>query len=113
MFLNAGFLPRSFQGSPCDSSALVLHHHLQRGQTLHEEQAAGEGEEGRRTEGVRCTVGEHEMSCDKCMDVSLSFYLSLIPLSYQRMCFCNVCWENKCMFQEFLVESSVCVEGLF
>src|SRR4029434_999873 len=40
----AGLLPCSFQGGARGPSALVLHHHLQRRQALHEEQAAGEGE---------------------------------------------------------------------
>src|SRR4029434_8509905 len=40
----AALLPCSFQGGARGPSALVLHHHLQRRQALHEEQAAGEGE---------------------------------------------------------------------
>ena len=41
---HVGVLPGPLQGSARDPPALVLHHHLQRGQTLHEEQAPGEGE---------------------------------------------------------------------
>lgn len=39
----AGFLPCPLQSRARHPPALVLHHHLQRGQALHEEQAAGEG----------------------------------------------------------------------
>lgn len=42
---SAGFVPCPFQGGAHHSPALVLHHYLQRGQTLHEEQAAGEGKD--------------------------------------------------------------------
>lgn len=38
-----GLVPGPFQGGPRHSPALVLHHYVQCGQTLHEEQAAGEG----------------------------------------------------------------------
>lgn len=41
--LCAGLLPCPFQSGARHPPALVLHHHLQRGQALHEEQAAGEG----------------------------------------------------------------------
>lgn len=39
----AGLVPCSFQGGPRHPPAVVLHHYVQRGQTLHEEQAAGKG----------------------------------------------------------------------
>lgn len=39
----AGFVPCPVQGGPRHPPALVLHHHLQHSETLHEEQAAGAG----------------------------------------------------------------------
>lgn len=39
----AGFVPCPLQGGPRHPPALVLHHHLQHSETLHEEQAAGAG----------------------------------------------------------------------
>lgn len=47
--LCTGLVPCPFQGGPRHPPALVLHHHIQRGQTLHEEQAAGEGTDGRQS----------------------------------------------------------------
>lgn len=38
-----GLVPRPVQGGPRHPPALVLHHHVQRGEALHEEQAAGAG----------------------------------------------------------------------
>lgn len=49
VFFSIGLLPCSFQGSPRYSPALVLHHHIQRGQTVHEEQTVGEGTERETT----------------------------------------------------------------
>lgn len=40
----AGFFPCTFQSSALYPPALVLHHHLQCGQTPDEEQTAGKGE---------------------------------------------------------------------
>ena len=40
----AGFLPSSVQSHPLHLPAVVLHHHLQRGQAVLEEQIAPEGE---------------------------------------------------------------------
>lgn len=43
-----GLLPSAVQSCPLHPPALVLHHYLQRGQTVPEEQAAGEGECGEK-----------------------------------------------------------------
>lgn len=42
--VTAGFLPSPVQSHPLHTPAVVLHHHLQPGQALPEEQAAPEGE---------------------------------------------------------------------
>lgn len=41
---DTGLFPGPIQGGARDPPALVLHNHLQRGEALHEEQVAGEGE---------------------------------------------------------------------
>lgn len=55
-----GLLPSTVQGRPLHPPALVLHHHLQRGQTLPEEQTAGEGECGKGPAGRGMALGETE-----------------------------------------------------
>lgn len=54
--VTAGFLPGPVQSHPLHPPAVVLHHDLQHGQALLEEQAAPEGECG-AAQG-RCSVSE-------------------------------------------------------